>query len=761
MDGEKIFKPYVGMEFDSLGDVEAFYKEFAKDEGFGIRIHTSKLASRSIDIINRVYVCCNEGHRKTKNINNEENNDNNGKTKRRCSTIRTGCEAMLRVSVAKNTKKWVVKNFNNNHNHGMVSPKSLSYIRCHKNMHVATKSLVEKFNEEGLPTGKVAEMFRCGLQEFSNRDCWNHLRNLRRKNLDVGDAQAVYNYCKRKQAEDSNFFYAIQCDSESRMVNFFWVDARSRLSYQYFGDVITFDTTYRTNKYSMPFAPFTGVNHHKQSILFGCALLQDESEPSFIWLFETWLEAMYGQQPVSIITDQDLAIGKAISKVFPKSRHRLCLWHIRKKFPEKLSHLYFKKSSFKRELKSCIRDSLTKEAFDQEWNLLMEKYKLKENDWLQGLYNIRDSWIPIYNKNTFFAGMNTTQRSESINSFFDSFVDSKTTLHDFVEKFAKAMDSRREKERKEDYESRHKLRSLKIGSKIEQHAASVYTRNIFLMFQDELMKSNLFTVEKVEKNGTSYIYNVKSSFELRDSFIVNLDLASNLAKCGCLHFDFIGILCRHILSVFQRKNIVEIPGQYILRRWTKDANKCINSSPGGSSLQIDSKKNGALRMMHVCHRASHLAYLAERYEQIYDVIMSDFDQIFTKVSVMESQMSLDVGSGQCDTSSIILEEHPKVILEPTERTIGNPSISQTKGRKRSNEQQNHSGRLKSGLEASLARASVKRRSCKVCGEHGHNRRSCKKKLDSSTTKKDGATTLLSSEESDGTFGFSYFLCFNM
>ncbi|GAB2270106.1 Protein FAR1-RELATED SEQUENCE 5 [Dionaea muscipula] len=95
------------------------------------------------------------------------------------------------------------------------------------------------------------------------------------------------------------------------------MDPRARMAYQCFGDVVTFDTTYHTNKYDMPFAPFTGVNHHFQSIQFGCALLQDETEVTFMWLFSTWLQAMGGCPPVSIITDQDPAMKAAISKVVP------------------------------------------------------------------------------------------------------------------------------------------------------------------------------------------------------------------------------------------------------------------------------------------------------------------------------------------------------------------------------------------------------------------------------------------------------------
>ncbi|GJT88883.1 FAR1-related sequence 5-like protein [Tanacetum coccineum] len=58
-------------------------------------------------------------------------------------------------------------------------------------------------------------------------------------------------------------------------------DARCREAYEEFGDVVTFDTTYFTNKYEMPMAPFVGVNHHRQSILLGCGLILNEDTKTF------------------------------------------------------------------------------------------------------------------------------------------------------------------------------------------------------------------------------------------------------------------------------------------------------------------------------------------------------------------------------------------------------------------------------------------------------------------------------------------------
>lgn len=75
-----------------------------------------------------------------------------------------------------------------------------------------------------------------------------------------------------KQAQDSQFYYAIEVDENQVCRSIFWADGRARNAYILFNDVVIFDVTYRTNSFSLPFAPFTGVNHHWQSMLFGCAL---------------------------------------------------------------------------------------------------------------------------------------------------------------------------------------------------------------------------------------------------------------------------------------------------------------------------------------------------------------------------------------------------------------------------------------------------------------------------------------------------------
>jgi hypothetical protein len=78
-----------------------------------------------------------------------------------------------------------------------------------------------------------------------------------------GDLAEVERYFKEIQEKDPDFYFCRELDAKDRVVNIFWVDGAARKAYaEAYHDCVLFDSTYLTNKYNMPFAPFIGVNRH-------------------------------------------------------------------------------------------------------------------------------------------------------------------------------------------------------------------------------------------------------------------------------------------------------------------------------------------------------------------------------------------------------------------------------------------------------------------------------------------------------------------
>lgn len=73
---------------------------------------------------------------------------------------------------------------------------------------------------------------------------------------------------------------------------------------------------------------FSGVNYHNNIVVFAVAIVAKETEDTYIWLLEQLLESMKGKAFSSVITDGNMAMINAIRRVFPKSHHRLCAWHL-------------------------------------------------------------------------------------------------------------------------------------------------------------------------------------------------------------------------------------------------------------------------------------------------------------------------------------------------------------------------------------------------------------------------------------------------
>ncbi|XP_074286319.1 protein FAR1-RELATED SEQUENCE 5-like [Silene latifolia] len=631
-------EPYEGMEFESEESAKSFYNSYARRVGFSTRVSSSRRSRKNGAIIQRSFVCAKEGFR---NLN--EKRTKHREIKRPRVITRVGCKAMLSVKINDESCKWIVNGFIKEHNHELVLPDQVHCLRSHRQISGAAKSLIDTLQAAGLGPRRImsALIEECGGVSkvgFTEVDCRNYMRNNRNKNVE-GDFELVFDYLKRMKEECCDFYCKVQGEDDEGddggcfTRNVFWADANARLNYSNFGDSVSFDTAFRSNRYKLPFVPVTGVNHHGQPVLFGCAFLANESESSFVWLFRTFLEAMSGRTPpVSVTTDFDDSIRSAVMQVFPETRHRFCKWHMFKKCQEKLSHVLVQYPCFEADFHKCVNLAESIDEFESCWLSFLDRYDLRGDEWLQSVYAARRQLVPVYLRDAFFAEMSITQSGDSMNSYFDGFVNASTSLNQFFKLYEKALESRNEKEVKADFETMNTPAVLRTPSPMEKQASVLYTKKIFARFQEELVGTLTFMATKVEENGEVIAYQVTKYGEDHRSFYVRFNVLEMRASCSCQMFEFSGILCRHILAVFRVTNILTLPSHYILKRWTRNAKSSVILDDQSRGVAHSYLESHIVRFSKLRHEALKFVDEGAATLETYDVAMAALQEASEKVS---------------------------------------------------------------------------------------------------------------------------------
>ncbi|PSR86724.1 Protein FAR1-RELATED SEQUENCE like [Actinidia chinensis var. chinensis] len=624
-------EPHVGMEFDSVDAGKSLYDEYARRVGFSTRVSQYNRSKSDGLVTAREFLCARDG------------------LKRRAGD---SCDAMLRVEF-KGQDKWVVTKFVKEHSHSTVSPSKVHYLRPRRHFAGAANNTAETYQGVGIvPSGimyvsmdgnRVPVETSRGARNTpvesnhpvkNSGSANNAARPVVQKRTLGKDAQNLLDYFKKMQAENPGFYYAIQLDEDNRMANVFWADAKSRSAYSNFGDAVTLDTMYRVNQYRVPFAPFTGVNHHGQTVLFGCALLLDESEATFVWLFRTFLAAMNDQAPVSIITDQEKAIQAAVLQVFPESRHCINKWDVLREGQERLAHVCYVHRNFQVELYNCINLTETIEEFESAWDSVLDKYELRTNDWLQSLYSARAQWVPAYVRDSFFAAISPNQGFQR--SFFDGYVNQQTTLPMFFRQYERALENSCEKEIEADFDTICTTPVLRTPSPMEKQAANLYTRKIFAKFQDELVETFVYTANRIEGNGDISTFRVAKFEDDRKAYIVTFNGTEMRASCSCQMFEYSGILCRHILTVFTVTNVLTLPSHYILKRWTRNAKNGIGSD---ESFELHVPESLTLRYNNLCREAIKYAEEGAIAPETFNVAMIALREGAKKVATAKKNVA--------------------------------------------------------------------------------------------------------------------------
>ncbi|XP_010696068.2 protein FAR1-RELATED SEQUENCE 4-like [Beta vulgaris subsp. vulgaris] len=503
------------------------------------------------------------------------------------------CPATIYASLNEDDE-WVIRRVVLEHLNHDPTPSKSRHISMYRKEELSNHVRRKLFNDYNSGV-KIPQIHDCLARErngvenwvVTERDLRNEVSKVKRLRLRDGDANAMLEYFNKMTANNQNFFHMHRLDENNYLKDILWVDARSRVAYEEFGDVVCFDSTYLTNEYELPFSNFVGVNHHGQSILLGCALVSHENTETFEWLFRTWLLCMGGKSPGGILTDQCAAMRKALRTSMPNARHRWCLWHITEKFCAKLGMIEGYEY-FKDELLNAIYDSLEPEEFEANWSSGILKYKkLSSNEWLAGLYREREMWVPTYLRHMFWAGMKTTQRVESMNSFFDGYVNKHTRLYEFAEHYCEAMEVRANTEKHADANSGRYVRELVTGFAVEKVFQRVYTdskfkevqrecnRTIYLMFHGKNVISDNIVEHFVEDRVWIRCRETKKEIpsKKKRTYKIRVDLVLHDVSCSCKLFECHGIICRHTIMAYEMHDKLEVAEKYILRRWRKDVQR--------------------------------------------------------------------------------------------------------------------------------------------------------------------------------------------
>ncbi|XP_074288705.1 protein FAR1-RELATED SEQUENCE 5-like [Silene latifolia] len=309
-------KPKVGQVFETLELAELFYKEYCTICGFTPRLATTKRIKGN-ELPNsfalRNVVCNRQGVKESRKRKRTDTDTVTAENDTRIDVTdisrvrpitRIDCRALVQFKYQENGT-YIVTRFDEAHDHPLASPESTIFLKGNRKMTEVQKQFVTKVKVLKLGGVKAYRGWKelCGGYNnigATEVDFKNFVRDIKTYIGNFDAQMFVENLIGRKDT-CSSFYFDFIVDENKCLAGVFWADPICIKNYMLFGEVLSADATYRTNKYDMVFVPFTGVDHHKRCITFGAGLLGDESIECYTWLFKTFLEAMGECQPRIII----------------------------------------------------------------------------------------------------------------------------------------------------------------------------------------------------------------------------------------------------------------------------------------------------------------------------------------------------------------------------------------------------------------------------------------------------------------------------
>uniref|UniRef100_A0A7N0SXM3 SWIM-type domain-containing protein n=1 Tax=Kalanchoe fedtschenkoi TaxID=63787 RepID=A0A7N0SXM3_KALFE len=533
----------IGLVVESEEDAYALYNDYARRIGLSIRRAKQRYRRGESSLTMRQFVCSKEG---TKNAKKES------KRSYSRNITRTGCQAFIQFSIDQEGR-YTVQRHEMEHTHDFSDIRQRHLMRSQRSISDEQIELLKSFRKCGIKLSDAIRFLKCQFGGspnigFINIDAYNALANPECKTFNGSYAKNLIEIFKERQ-ENEDDFYNFDLDEDGRLCGYFWRDGIMKKDYDLFG-LVVHDTTYRTNKYDMVCGPFVGMNQHTNNVMFGCGFIINERVESFVWLFQSFLKSMGDKAPITIMTDESAAMAAGIKKVFPTSKHRLCIWHIIKNSKERIISLR-KNDGFIHLFNHLLKGCDSEAEFNFYWQRMITVYHCADNPWIIKFYKTKEKWCGAFCKEFFSGGILSSQRSETTNKSVSRRLNKLSCLCEFYYTFCDVVSEWRSNEMKFNYSNSNGIPEMVVSnSNLLRHARDVYTRNIYKIFEDRFL------------DGIDMFRHY-----------VRFSAETLLVECTCKCFTQDCLLCMHSLRVLNIHCVQRIPDAYILKRWRKDIRK--------------------------------------------------------------------------------------------------------------------------------------------------------------------------------------------
>ncbi|KAE9607264.1 putative Zinc finger, SWIM-type, FHY3/FAR1 family [Lupinus albus] len=223
-----------------------------------------------------------------------------------------------------------------------------------------------------------------------------------------------------------------------------------------------------------------------------------------------------------------------------------------------------------------------------------------------------------------------------------------------------------------------------------KNARDVYTPVIFNLVYREYEKSCNLIFKGYSQNLQLIEYEV-GSFPSMRQHTVTYNSESQSIECSCKKFQFIGILCSHVLRVLNHLNIIIIPPKYILKRWTKHARSGCVLDNKGQIIKEDPKVVVLNRYKDNCRSAVEVSSRIAESEEASSFFKRKMMEVSIEVDKILNKRSLATSTGHSDINC-------QTDQVRTNDTIEKDDATQAKGMKKKGGASRVKGRPKSCVE---------------------------------------------------------------